>query len=145
MHAASRRQVQAKPASVARRPKSAYAAPPRPMPKSATARINPNVKIVPPRSGPSIRYQTSSMRKNANPLTSTAPRANHSGAAGGSGTAATACGGSDAGPRAIERAVMATSRFTSAAIHSDALVPKTSSMKKLASRHPLTAPSVFTP
>src|SRR5689334_9237671 len=44
-----------------------------PIPSSATARMMPNVNTVPPRSGPNIRYQTSSIRKKTNP---TAPAAN---------------------------------------------------------------------
>src|SRR5688572_19287921 len=43
--------------------------PPKPMPNRATARMIPNMKTVPPRSGPSIRYQTSSIKKKTNPTT----------------------------------------------------------------------------
>src|SRR5437660_8856361 len=49
------------------KPKSAYATLPSPIPSKATARINPNENVDPPRSGPSIRYQTISMRKKAKP------------------------------------------------------------------------------
>src|ERR1043165_7534558 len=72
--AASSEQVSAKPARVAWRlpPQNAYAAPPRPMPRRAMARIRPNVKVEPPRSGASMRYQTSSMRRKAKPPTAAA-------------------------------------------------------------------------
>ena len=66
-----------------------------PMPTSATARISPKVKTDPPRSGPSIRYHTSSIRKNAKPTTADATSRNHVGAAGEPRYAGAAATGSD--------------------------------------------------
>src|SRR4030095_12456973 len=51
------------------------------IPASATARIRPNVKVDPPSSGPSIRYHTSSIRKNAKPVTTAAVKTNAAGVA----------------------------------------------------------------
>ncbi len=69
MAAASRPQLTANPQTVGRRRRKRrlYAAPPRPMPSRATVRISPKVKVVPPRIGPNMRYQTISMRKKAKP------------------------------------------------------------------------------
>ena len=82
--AASRRHDVASPASEAGRltPMSEYSSPPMPMPTSATARINPKVNTEPPSSGPSIRYQTSSIRKKAKPTTPEATSRNETGACG---------------------------------------------------------------
>ena len=56
------------------------AALPNPIPRSATARIKPKVKVVPPRRGPIIRYQTSSMRRKTKPTTPAEMRSRGSGA-----------------------------------------------------------------
>src|SRR5881392_518879 len=78
MKKTSAAQVMAKTWSEADRfkPRSPYAAPPADIPRSATARISPNENVEPPRSEPSIRYQTSSIRKNANPTSPAAVNTN---------------------------------------------------------------------
>src|SRR5215471_7565974 len=82
-------QVAANPASVPGRFERALASDPAPIPKRATARINPNVYVDPPRRGPSIRYQTSSISVKTNPVIAAAPRTNLSGTATVAATAAT--------------------------------------------------------
>src|SRR5436190_1767225 len=52
-----------------------------PMPRRATARMMPNVKTVPPKRGPSMRYHTSSIRKKAKPTAADAESTNHPGTA----------------------------------------------------------------
>src|SRR5882762_9015393 len=74
--AASIRQDEANPRSEAGRSlaTSEYNSPPMPMPASATASTRPKVNTDPPSSGPSSRYQTSSIRKNAKPTVAAATR-----------------------------------------------------------------------
>ena len=135
---ASSVQVSAKPPIVARDspPRSAYAAPPAPMPRSAMARINPNMNVVPPRSGASIRYQTSSINKNAKPATDAATktkRANGAPASAGSGAVdkerarpAEASAPFDCA-LAMTSAVTPTTTFTPTAMNSAARFPNASS------------------
>ncbi len=97
-----------------------------------------------------MRYQTSSIRKNAKPTPAAAPSTNAVGAAGGSALAAGAAGTGVSSPasgrvRATARAVCATSMLTRQASHNVRWVPNVSSMKKVARNDPVTAPSVFTP
>src|SRR5437763_16405750 len=78
MKRASAAQVIAKNWTEAERfnPKSAYATLPSPIPSKATARISAKENVDPPRSGPSIRYQTSSIKKNTKPTTAAATNTN---------------------------------------------------------------------
>src|SRR5664279_4437627 len=81
---ASTRQMAANPPSVAANRPRERSDPctklPAPIPKSATARMVPKLNTVPPRSGPSMRYQTISMRKKAKPTTADATRTKLGGA-----------------------------------------------------------------
>src|SRR5580765_7862714 len=72
--AASSRHDEANPESDGIRSSDLHAdrRPPMPIPESATARIKPKVKTEPPSSGPSMRYHTSSIRKNVKPTTAEA-------------------------------------------------------------------------
>jgi hypothetical protein len=113
--------------------------------------MRPNVKTVPPRIGPSIRYHTISIKKNANPTMPAAPRLNQ---AGGwlvrSSTASFECPSLSAVAGGFERepircAASATPRLTAHASHSVARVPNVSSMKNVEVAHPTTAPNVLMP
>ena len=73
-----------------------------PMPTSATARINPNVNTDPPSRGTSIRYHTSSIRKNAKPTMPDAVSTNPTGAC------ACATAGDEAGSFGVEPRVRST-------------------------------------
>jgi hypothetical protein len=94
-----------------------------------------------------MRYQTSSIRKNANPDTAAAvstkptdtPAAGADGSAGARAKARSIRGLARAGRRAR------TSRFKRLASHSVRRVPNVWSMKNVVARQPRTAPSVFTP
>src|SRR5690242_11770252 len=99
MNSASAAQVSAKPPSVAGRwpPNTEYRAPPIPMPRSAIARMRPNVYDEPPSSGASMRYQTSSISRNAKPTTPAATGGNHESAAGKGAGASSATRGAAAG------------------------------------------------
>src|SRR5262249_3590800 len=119
-----------------------------------TARMRPNVKTEPPRIGPSIRYQTSSIRKNAKPTTADAVRTKLTGA---KATAVALSGAADDSAETASEnsgggmtdanllATTATMPLRHAASHNVSRVPNVSSMKKVASRQPLTAPKVLRP
>ena len=66
-----------------RRPEkhAAYKTPPRPIPNKAMARMRPNVKVEAPSGEQSIRYQTISISRNANPAMAEAAKTNAGGAA----------------------------------------------------------------
>ena len=86
------------------------------MPSKATARMMPKLNTVPPRSGPSIRYHTISIKKKAKPTSPAAKRTKLAGAAGA------ATGSLDAGLESGERsrdhakAVSATATPSSVAL-----------------------------
>ena len=146
-------QVHAKAWTVAatRRGRRPYMTPPAPMPSNTMARIRPNVNTLPPRSGPSIRYQTSSIRHSVKPATAAAQRVNHGGASGTEDASPWLCssGGAGAGAsgddRARFRAATATSALKRQAIQSVMRAPKTSNRANVESMQPVTAPSVLIP
>ncbi len=94
-----------------------------------------------------MRYQTSSMRKNAKPTTAAAARTNRGGAASGRSRAAPSPGESGTGEdrRLSAPARRATPRFATAASQRVQRVPNASRSQNVAARQPATAPSVFTP
>jgi hypothetical protein len=134
------------------------------MPASAIARIAPNVNVVPPRSGPSIRYQTSSINRNAKPTIAAVVRMRYlpspwsaagsvwsaadsswSAADSAAGSSAAGAAESAAFHRLIDLATSATSTLISAAINSVRRLPNVSSMKNVEISVPATAPRVFIP
>src|SRR5712671_2404946 len=90
MHNASSMHVAEKAASVGRRGRgpTAYRSPPQPMPSNATDKMRPKVYEEPPRSGPSMRYHTSSISRNTPPTTAAAASTSAVGAAVDAGGAA---------------------------------------------------------
>ena len=98
--------------------------------------------------GPSIRYQTSSMRKNAKPTTAAAVSTKRSDEAVEGSTISDSslrCSRVSAGGRLIVAATAATRRFATAASQMVERVPNRSSSQKVAARQPATAPSVLRP
>ncbi len=99
------------------------------MPKRAVARIRPKVKTEPPSSGESIRYQTSSSRKNAKPTIPHAASTNRRGggarsAGGASSSAAPTAAGSLRRER--KHATSATARLSAHAAKSVPRLPRRS-------------------
>ncbi len=147
MAAASSAQVSANAAADAGRSErqNEYAAPPAPIPSSAMASTSPNMKVVPPSSGVSIRYQTISIRRNAKPATAEAPKTNRGGTGPRAPPVRARTAGSPGGVsfRAAARARTPTRRLTSAAISRVLRLPNVSTSQKVESRAPATAPTVF--
>ena len=108
--------------------------------------MSPNVNVVPPRIGPSSRYQTSSIMKNTNPVPAAIVETSQTGVWGNAGgsSAATNSGGG-AVPRATRNATTATARLTAQAIQSVVRVPVASIRMNVAITAPATPPRVFTP
>src|SRR5260370_6534557 len=95
-----------------------------------------------------MRYQTSSMRKNAKPTTAAAASTNRGGAASGRSPAFGPSAGDSGGGRdrrLSAPASPATPRFTAAASHKVARVPNASQSQKVAARQPAKAPREVTP
>ena len=91
-----------------------------------------------------MRYQTSSISRNAKPVTAAAPSTNQAGAAAGAaGASASLSAGASRRPARAARPAIA--RFTAAASHSVRRVPNASNSQNVDSRQPATAPSVLTP
>src|SRR6185436_6219932 len=103
---------------------------------------------VPPRMGPSIRYHTSSISRNAKPTIAAAASTKRAGTEGRSSVAGAGValdGGSAARRADRAAAIRATARFNALAVHKVARVPRDSRRKKVVARQPSTAPSVLTP
>jgi hypothetical protein len=111
-----------------------------PMPASAIARTSANMKVVPPRIGESMRYQTSSISRKAKPVMKAAGRAPFTRALVEDRQSCL----SGAAPALVLQATIPTARFTAAAAHNVHRLPNLSINTNPAATTPITAPAVFT-